>query len=422
MSESPISDKSQKGIYMTRIDLKKSDNSFDSLNEELSEQLPFKNKRIHIDPDVLNEKIKHCVIRRSSMNRKSNQYLVRNSKTFEAEQDRIMESSDSSDSDSTLASYNLKKQSKHSKKSKSSLSSSKSFDFDKLDIQSEDTNSKKSVTFIINNQEPEEEQEDTEIHPLPPLPTEEVPAVIEPKKSTSSWSKIKCTSLSEIKRENNLDSKSSKSLVSLLQIESPVEEPVDLIPPPSETELLELEKAHDEKQDNSNNKIDDEEQELLESLGELNKISTLKLNELANNRYLDEKKRNEINNLIKNKNCFLRRVSSFPTRSLSKRTNANPLYDVKSKIEQFEKIKSDQSASTNFFVRGKYSRNSPQMATSHRSGALMKTKISSQIDAKDANTLTKQKNKISDLDEICSFINVKGLKSIFESNNNNVQK
>lgn len=417
MSDSPGSNRSNKSIYKTRIDLK-SESSIESNEEIHTTEFAIRNRKMSLDPETLNEKLKHCVIRRSPSNRKSNQYLIRNSKVFEPEQDQICESSDSSDSnesETVLASYSFVKN-KHQKQSreesrKSALICSKSVDFEKAieqELSSEDSLSKKSVTFIVNNL-PDQENS-----------FENKEEIADSEKVSSSWSKVKCTSLSEIKvnQEDQLRNQSSKSLISLLKIEAPNEPEVCLEAEQFEIcqiEINDLNKTDELKNDEKvfeciEANVNEEEHELLESLGELNKMSTLKLNELANSRYLNEKKRNEINNLIKNKNCFLRRVSSFPTRTLTKRPCSNPLYDVKSKIEQFEKIKNETSASTNFFVRGKYSRNSSQTG-------LMKTKLNFQTQPSPSGTLKKSaKHKIPDLEEVCSMIKVKDLKSIFEPN------
>ncbi|RMZ94712.1 hypothetical protein BpHYR1_018394 [Brachionus plicatilis] len=405
MSDSPSSNRSKKSIYKTRIDLK-NESSVDSNEEIASTECAIRNRKTNLDPEALNEKLKHCVIRRSPSSRKNNQYLIRNSKVFEPDQDQICESSDSSDSNESetkLDSYNIVKnkhlkQSKEAKKlQKSGLICSKGVDFDQTEEQelsSEDSMSKRNQEMI------EEYGEE----------------IAEHGKLSSSWSKIKCTSFSDIKnsQEDQLRNQSSKSLISLLKIEAPKEEETEVCIEADQYEICQihiedLDKKNDFKNNEkvseyTENNMDCEEQELLESLGELNKMSTLKLNELANSRYLNEKKRNEINSLIKNKSCFLRRVSSFPTRTLSKRSNSNTLYDVKSKIEQFEKIKNESSASTNFFVRGKFSRNSSKTG-------LMKTNINFQTPLSPSGTLKNSaKYKLPDLEEVCALIKVKDLK------------
>lgn len=414
MSDSLNCNRSNKSLFKTRIDLKKED-----FNEEIqSTDFTIRNHKANLDAEALNEKLKLCVVRRSPSNRKNSSYLIRNSKVFE--QDQICDSSDSGDyneSETMLASYNFV-QNKNQKESheatkisqKSALLCPKSVDFEKTsehELSSEDSLSKKSVTFIVNNLPDHETEEDRD-------------EIGEPNQPSSSWSKIKCTSLSEMKfgQEGQLRNQSSKSLISLLKIEAPTETEISTEPEKHEicqidinnlnktNELVDRETTSDPNEIKEN----DEEQELMESFGELNKMSTLKLNQLANSRYLNEKSRNEINNLIKNKSCFLRRVSSFPNRTLTKHQYSNPLYDVKSKIEQFEKIKNDSSASTNYFVRGKYSRNSSQTG-------LMKTKISFQAPFSPNGTIKKTaKHKLPDLEEVCSLIKVKDLKSIFEPN------
>lgn len=410
MSDSPSCNRFNKSLYKTRIDLKKED-----FNEEIKlADVAIRNRKANLDTDTLNEKLKLCVIRRSPSNRKNSQYLIRNSMVLE--QDKICDSSDSSDSNESetmLASYNFvenkhKKQSQEATKmsKKSALLCTKSVDFEKNEeheLSSEDSLSKKSVTFIMNNLPDHEEDKDELSAPI---------------KSSSSCSKIKCTSFSEMKvaQEVQLRNQSSKSLISLLKIEASAETEICAEPEKHEIcqiDINDLNKTNDlvnkdTSCDQNEIKEYDEEQELMESLGELNKMSTLKLNQLANSRYLNEKNRNEINNLIKNKSCYLRRVSSFPSRNTLKRQYSNPLYDVKSKIEQFEKIKNESSASNNFFVRGKYSKNSSQTG-------LMKTKINFQAPISPNGTLKKNaKNKLPDLEEVCSLIRVKDLKSIFE--------